>query len=55
VGKGKESFQEAFYRIFIFYAITDNVIGGLIVRCNVVKRIKKNDLMHYGITRITLL
>jgi len=46
VGKGKG----AYYRTFIFYAIVDAIIGGLVVRCNAVKRIKgffgsKNDLM----------
>jgi len=33
-GKGNESFQEAYCRTFIFYAIIDNDIGGLIVHCN---------------------
>jgi len=37
----KESFQEAYYRTFIFYANIDNVIGGLIMRCNAVKCIKE--------------
>jgi len=41
VGNGKESFPEACYMTFIFYAIIDNVIGGQIVCCNVVKRIKR--------------
>ena len=37
----RESFQEAYYMTFIFYVIIDNVIGGLILRCNAVKRIKE--------------
>jgi len=56
VGKGKESVQEAYYRTFIFYAIIDIVIGGLIMHCNAVKRIKERfDVGYYGITWITLL
>jgi len=45
-GKGKESSQEAYYRTFIFYAIIDNVIGGLTVRCNAVKE-RFDVLWHY--------
>jgi len=33
--------KNAYYMTFIFYTIIDNVIGGLILRCNAVKRIKE--------------
>ena len=39
--KVKKSFQGAYYRTFIFFAIIDNVIAGLTVRFIVVKRIKE--------------
>jgi len=50
----RESFQEAYYRTFIFYAIIDNRIGGQSLRCYAAKRIKER-FDEYGITWITLL